>query len=576
MGKKNQNSQFKKESIIFYITLFSLPSIVSAATLYFSPSSGSYNLGQTFSVNAVVSSTTQSMNAASGVVSFPQDKLQVVSLSKTGSIINLWVLEPSFSNNTGTVSFEGVVLNPGFTGSSGKVITINFKGKEKGTASISFSEGLVLANDGKGTNILSEMGSGTYTIVSTIEEEYLPPSAPAGVPEKPIVASPTHPDPDKWYSNNDPEFTWKLPSDVTGVSLLLNEKPTSNPGNISDGLIKSKKYEDINDGMWYFHIKFKNEYGWGKITHRKVLIDTEPPKPFEIKVDNEGDSTNPTPKLYFETTDEPSGIDYYELKIGQGDNFPVITASLKTNPYQVPLQVPGEHPVVVNALDKAKNSTTATANIIVDSLQPPEITKYPKELKEGEILEIEGKTIYPNSIIIVYIQKEEGQLTIEEVRADEKGNWVYTYEKCTRKGAYKIWAKVKDSRGAISRSFQEVTSLVTLPALLRIGKIAIDYLTTVITLIVLIIGAIAVIFYAWYRISLWRKRIRAETKEVAQAVFRAFRALREEVGEQIEYLDKKPGVTPGEKKVRDKLKEALDVSEEFISKELKDIEKELE
>jgi len=56
----------------------------------------------------------------------------------------------------------------------------------------------------------------------------------------------------------------------------------------------------------------------------------------------------------------------------------------------------------------------------------------------------------------------------------------------------------------------------------------------------------------------------------------AFKALREEVQEQIEYLDGKPGLTPSEEKVRDKLKEAIEISEKFIEKEIKDIEKELE
>ena len=105
---------------------------------------------------------------------------------------------------------------------------------------------------------------------------------------------------------------------------------------------------------------------------------------------------------------------------------------------------------------------------------------------------------------------------------------------------------------------------------------SIDYLTIMVTLIVLIVAAIIVIFYGWYRISLWRKRVRAETKEVSQSVLNAFKALREEVEEQIEYLDGKPGLTKSERAVRDKLKEALDISEQFIGKELKDVEKELE
>ena len=74
----------------------------------------------------------------------------------------------------------------------------------------------------------------------------------------------------------------------------------------------------------------------------------------------------------------------------------------------------------------------------------------------------------------------------------------------------------------------------------------------------------------------WRKRVSKETKEVAQSVSGAFRALREKVEEQISMLDKKPGLTKGEKAIRDKLQEALDVSEKFISKEIRDVEKELE
>ena len=101
---------------IFYF-LFSVSS-AQAASLYFSPSSGSYIIGERVSVNVYVSSADQAMNAASGVISFPQDKIEVVSLSKTSSIFSLWVQEPSFSNSAGTVNFEGIVLNPGFTGSA--------------------------------------------------------------------------------------------------------------------------------------------------------------------------------------------------------------------------------------------------------------------------------------------------------------------------------------------------------------------------------------------------------------------------------------------------------------------------
>jgi len=156
--------------ISFFYFLFSLgffalhASAANAATLYVSPASGAYGVGQTFTAAVYVNSAEQAMNAASGVVSFPADKLNVISLTKDGSVMSLWVEEPSFSNAAGIVNFEGIVLNPGFQGSSGKVLNIIFRNTAAGTAPVTFSSGAVLANDGRGTNILSSLGSASYTI----------------------------------------------------------------------------------------------------------------------------------------------------------------------------------------------------------------------------------------------------------------------------------------------------------------------------------------------------------------------------------------------------------------------------
>ena len=146
-----------------------------ADTLFFSPTSGSYNVGQTFPVRILVSSTQRAINAASGVLSFPADKLQVTSVSKVGSILSLWVQEPSFSNSQGTVSFEGVVPNPGFNRQDGRIITVNFRATNTGNASLRFSSGSLLANDGYGTNILRTLGTAAFSINSAQAEQASPP-----------------------------------------------------------------------------------------------------------------------------------------------------------------------------------------------------------------------------------------------------------------------------------------------------------------------------------------------------------------------------------------------------------------
>jgi hypothetical protein len=153
---------------IAILILLCIPGGVYAATLSYSPASGSYTVGKTFTVGIYAGSADQAMNAASGVVSFPPDKLQVVSISKAGSIFSVWVQEPSYSNTVGTVSFEGIILNPGYKGASGKILTVTFKVKAAGTASITFSSSSALANDGLGTNILKGIGTAKFVLGNAI------------------------------------------------------------------------------------------------------------------------------------------------------------------------------------------------------------------------------------------------------------------------------------------------------------------------------------------------------------------------------------------------------------------------
>lgn len=153
-------------TVCFFVAAF-MPFSVSAATLSLSPASGSYGVGGIFTVQVVVSSIDQALNAVSGVLSFPPDKLSVVSVSNVGSVVNFWIREPTFSNTSGTVSFEGVVVTPGYQGARGAVLSITFQGKAAGTVLVQFSESAVLANDGIGTNILANIQAGQYLLSVT-------------------------------------------------------------------------------------------------------------------------------------------------------------------------------------------------------------------------------------------------------------------------------------------------------------------------------------------------------------------------------------------------------------------------
>ena len=568
---------------ILIFAFYILASGAEAATLFLAPSMGSYSAGSTFNISIKVNTDGKAINTVEATLTFDPTKLSIASISKTGSIFSLWVSEPTFSNTDGTITFAGGKPSPGFTGSSGNLITIAFKGLTAGTANVNFSSASVLADDGLGTNVLTSLISGAYTIIAkTISTT--PPTTPVtpaptvGVPTAPIITSLTHPDENQWYSNNDPEFSWGLPPDVTGVSLLLNKKEVADPGSVSDGLMESKKTENVNDGLWHFHIKFKNSYGWGAITHRKILIDTQPPEPFKIIFDNKGDPTDPRPIFNFATTDSLSGTEYYGVIFETEDGTTTTTTTpsdIKDNPYQPLPLPPGKHKIIVKALDKAENFSQASTEFEILPIESPKITKIPISLRMGEPLEIVGQAA-PGLTAKIYIQKTDKEPVAENIKVDSEGKFKLTYDKALGKGDYLVWAQAEDARGALSYPTEKYSVEVGLPPFLKFGKIAVDYLNIMITLIVLIVGAITIIFYAWYRISTWRKRVNRETKEVSESVAKAFRALEEEVEEQIEFLDGKPGLNKDERRVRDKLKEALNISEEFIGKEIKDVEKELE
>lgn len=225
----------------------------ASASLYLAPNAGTYTVGNTFSITIRVN-TDSAINAVEAVLFFDNEDMEVTTLSKTGSILTLWPVEPSFSNSAGSISFGGGLPTPGYTGSSGRLLIVTFRVKTAGTGSINFSSGAVLANDGNGTNILTGMTGGAYTFLATSTAPPAQPAAPSApatnqVPPAPQISSATHPDQTKWYNNSNPQFSWPLTSDITDISLRFDQAPSSNPGNISDGLYDSKTYEGAAEGV---------------------------------------------------------------------------------------------------------------------------------------------------------------------------------------------------------------------------------------------------------------------------------------------------------------------------------------
>ena len=148
-----------------------VPQLLAAATMSLSPGTGVHSVGDTFTMRVQLSTGGNAVNAADGTLRYDTDVLSVVQANRSNSIFNLWVTEPAVDRAAGTVSWSGG-LPAGFDGASGEILRVTFRTKQAGTGRVSFSDGAVLANDGRGSNVLTNMTGASYTVqpVSTASE----------------------------------------------------------------------------------------------------------------------------------------------------------------------------------------------------------------------------------------------------------------------------------------------------------------------------------------------------------------------------------------------------------------------
>lgn len=165
---------------VFFSLFFMQIAVFASENFVISAPAKDIFVGETVTINIFVSSTSQSINAISGTLNI-SGGASVSSVSKQGSIIDFWTNEPSVFGNQ--IRFEGVALNPGYQGSSGKLFSINLSAKKESVVTLSFSDGSILANDGLGSNIIDSLASKTFKIVSGS------PTKVDTIPGKPIAVS---------------------------------------------------------------------------------------------------------------------------------------------------------------------------------------------------------------------------------------------------------------------------------------------------------------------------------------------------------------------------------------------------
>ena len=210
-------------------------------------------------------------------------------------------------------------------------------------------------------------GSSGY---SSYDEGWLKDNIP---PPAPTISSSTHPDEDNWYSNDDPAFSWTIPSDTSGIagySYELDHSSSTTPDTTVDTTGNSKSYSNLSNGTWYFHVRAKDNAGnWGSADHYRVKIDDIPPDTPSISSDIGNDwQTNNDPSFSWSSSDTGgSRIKgyYYEIDDSTPDNW---TTNTSEQSYDVS---DGEHTFYVKAEDNAGNKSSAgTYELKIDTTDP--------------------------------------------------------------------------------------------------------------------------------------------------------------------------------------------------------------
>lgn len=217
-------------------------------------------------------------------------------------------------------------------------------------------------------------------------------------------------------------------------------------------------------------------------------------------------------------------------------------------------------------------------------LQPPQFTSYPEKLSSTETFYIEGESD-PNSIVILYIEKQDQEPIIQEADVNSDGAWSYVHEKFLQPGKYSIYAKAKNGEGEISAPSEVLKIKIAKGGVVLFGVFIRNEMIYGIIILFLLFAVFSLFGYFIYDIKNRMKTKLGLTKEVKEAndsVVDGFGLLKEEIRRELKNLHAigiDESATDLEKENRKKFVndlaediELIDRIQNRVRKEIKDIE----
>lgn len=482
------------------LTLLLTPMLARAATLSARPLTTQVVAGGTFTVSVDLNSQGKTINNAEAVISYPTDLVEVQSVSTGGSIFSLWVEPAAFSNGSGTITFNGGAPNPGYTGSSGHILSAKFKAKAAGTAQISISSAAIRENDGLGTNVLTGQSGGQISITEqkgvapNPAEQSATPVAPPAPVNGVAITSVTHPNSEVWYKETKAVFTWKLPRGITASQTSLDKTPGVVPRVLRRPAANTITVDNITSGVWYFNARFLSAQGWSPVSTYKIKVDTTPPDSVTI-VPVSAENQRAVPAIT--ATDVHSGIAYYMVSVDAAEPVKLESVQDETE-IAVPGISAGTHQVVVQAFDRVGNMTETKGAYEFKERVKLSIGDYSKSVREGGRIMVQG--IGPASApITITLLTDENIRRSYDVTSDAKGKFAFKSEPIATKGSFEMWVSTVRSDGVKAES-EHYTILVEKSLSSRLGDAfrSVARLLTPSNIIIILLAILAVLGWLNY------------------------------------------------------------------------------
>ena len=171
-----RNSKTVRYAFSFLFVIAAIASIATVSSTKGSyikivPSNNEVEVGTQFTLKVYVYADAP-INAIDISVMYPEGSIEVLGIDKGDSVVTLWTEEPFVKN--GAVILRGGTYKRGFVGEH-LIATINVKAKIAGSAQFVAGDVILLAGDGKGTNVKADTTRATITT-----NAYAPGTKPVG------------------------------------------------------------------------------------------------------------------------------------------------------------------------------------------------------------------------------------------------------------------------------------------------------------------------------------------------------------------------------------------------------------